>query len=349
MTARVPAIVEAALALPFARVGARRRGDRAARRRPPRAFPGHREPQATPLSAFFFDVLHADGADLLDSPGEERRRCSPGRPRALRVPRLVSTTPRRGAVRTEALASGHEGVVVKSLEAPYAAGRRGAGWIKVKPRAHARPGRPRRRVGSRPPPRLLTNLHLGARDPQTGGFVMLGKTFKGLTDKMLTWQTERLLELADDRGDGRRSAPSSSSRSPSTASSAAPAIRAAWRCASPASSATAPTSAPRRPTRSRPCWRCARAEVSLGTPCAPAAAHESLALTSAVSTTRGTSVMSRRPQTCCRRMWSGSPSAAGKSAAGPTAMQATLAGGSGGTWQLTAVSIDLLVGVPSTT
>jgi DNA ligase-1 len=87
------------------------------------------------------------------------------------------------------------------LDAPYEAGRRGAGWLKVKP-VHtldlvvlaAEWGHGRRRG-------WLSNLHLGARDPETGGWVMLGKTFKGLTDKMLTWQTGRLLELASDRGD----------------------------------------------------------------------------------------------------------------------------------------------------
>ena len=97
---------------------------------------------------------------------------------------------------------GHEGVIVKSLDAPYAAGRRGAGWLKVKP-VHtldlvvlaAEWGHGRRRG-------WLSNLHLGARhDSAPGEFVMLGKTFKGLTDAMLTWQTERLLELASDRGD----------------------------------------------------------------------------------------------------------------------------------------------------
>jgi DNA ligase 1 len=88
-------------------------------------------------------------------------------------------------------------VVIKSLDAPYAAGRRGSEWIKVKPRhtldlvvLAAEWGHGRRRG-------WLSNLHLGARDPATGGFVMLGKTFKGLTDQLLGWQTERLLALAD--------------------------------------------------------------------------------------------------------------------------------------------------------
>jgi DNA ligase-1 len=96
----------------------------------------------------------------------------------------------------EAVARGHEGVMVKSLDTPYTAGRRGAGWIKVKPRhtldlvvLAAEWGNGRRRG-------WLSNLHLGARDPETGGFVMLGKTFKGLTDELLAWQTERFQELA---------------------------------------------------------------------------------------------------------------------------------------------------------
>jgi DNA ligase 1 len=103
---------------------------------------------------------------------------------------------------SDALARGHEGVLVKSLAATYEAGRRGAGWLKVKP-VHtldlvvlaAEWGHGRRRG-------WLSNLHLGARDPDSGGFVMLGKTFKGLTDKLLTWQTERFLELADGPTDG---------------------------------------------------------------------------------------------------------------------------------------------------
>jgi DNA ligase 1 len=99
-------------------------------------------------------------------------------------------------VLAEAVGRGHEGVVVKALEAPYEAGRRGTGWLKVKPRhtldlvvLAAEWGHGRRQG-------WLSNLHLGARDPQTGGFVMLGKTFKGLTDEMLRWQTERLQRLA---------------------------------------------------------------------------------------------------------------------------------------------------------
>ena len=157
-----------------------------------------------PLSTMFFDVLHADGEDVLDAPGAARAQVLASVvPDALRVPRrLADDAAAASAVLEEALAKGHEGVIVKSLEAPYAAGRRGAGWLKVKP-VHtldlvvlaAEWGHGRRRG-------WLSNLHLGARhDSQPGEFVMLGKTFKGLTDAMLTWQTERLLALATDRGD----------------------------------------------------------------------------------------------------------------------------------------------------
>jgi len=121
-------------------------------------------------------------------------------PADLLMPRLVTASAEEAAAFfTDALAHGHEGVVVKSLTAPYAAGRRGAGWIKVKPRhtldlvvLAVEWGHGRRRG-------WLSNLHLGARDPDTGGFVMLGKTFKGLTDELLTWQTSRLLGLEERR------------------------------------------------------------------------------------------------------------------------------------------------------
>jgi ATP-dependent DNA ligase len=100
------------------------------------------------------------------------------------------------------LAAGHEGVMAKSPTAPYEAGRRGAGWLKVKP-VHtldlvvlAVEWGSGRRTGK------LSNIHLGARDPATGGFVMLGKTFKGMTDAMLDWQTRRFTELADGAADG---------------------------------------------------------------------------------------------------------------------------------------------------
>jgi ATP-dependent DNA ligase I len=156
---------------------------------------------AVPLSSLYFDCLHLDGEDLLDHPAGERFAALAGRlPEALRVPR-IETADAAEAERflDDALARGHEGVMVKALDAPYEAGRRGAGWLKVK-RAHtldlvvlaAEWGHGRRRG-------WLSNLHLGARDPASGGFVMLGKTFKGMTDEMLAWQTERLLELETAR------------------------------------------------------------------------------------------------------------------------------------------------------
>jgi DNA ligase-1 len=156
-----------------------------------------------PLSAYLFDVLHIDGTDLLPRSGAERFDALAAiAPPELLVPRLVtSDVTAAEQFFEEAVARGHEGVVVKSLEVPYAAGRRGAGWVKVKP-VHtldlvvlaAEWGHGRRRG-------WLSNLHLGARDAETGGFVMLGKTFKGLTDEMLAWQTEQFLELAVERGD----------------------------------------------------------------------------------------------------------------------------------------------------
>ncbi|MFF5208216.1 ATP-dependent DNA ligase [Streptosporangium sp. NPDC000396] len=159
--------------------------------------------EKTPLSVFFFDALRVDGADLLDLPGEERHAALAATvPVELLTPRLITDDVTSAETFfKEALRGGHEGVVVKSLHTPYAAGRRGAGWIKVKPRhtldlvVLAAEWGHGRREGK------LSNLHLGARDPQTGGFVMLGKTFKGLTDELLAWQTERLLELADGRTD----------------------------------------------------------------------------------------------------------------------------------------------------
>jgi ATP-dependent DNA ligase I len=173
----------------------------------PRAFQetmsrfGSREKRRIPLSAVFFDVLHVDGDDLLDLPARERfAALAAVVPEELRV-RRIETEDAAEAERflADALEHGHEGVMVKALDAPYEAGRRGAGWLKVK-RAHtldlavlaAEWGHGRRKG-------RLSNLHLGARDPATGEFVMLGKTFKGMTDAMLAWQTERLLALETNR------------------------------------------------------------------------------------------------------------------------------------------------------
>jgi ATP-dependent DNA ligase I len=154
-----------------------------------------------PLSAFVFDVLHLDGEDLIDRPAVERFAALDERlPEELRVLRIVTADVEEAdRFLDDAIARGHEGVMVKALDAPYEAGRRGAGWIKVK-RAHtldlvvlaAEWGHGRRRG-------RLSNLHLGARDPETGGFVMLGKTFKGMTDEMLAWQTERFQEIETGR------------------------------------------------------------------------------------------------------------------------------------------------------
>jgi DNA ligase 1 len=154
-----------------------------------------------PLSPFFFDCLHVDGEDLIDRPAAERIGVLVARlPESLRVPRIETGDPATAQrILEDALARGHEGVMVKALDAPYEAGRRGASWVKVKV-AHtldlvvlAAEGGHGRRQGR------LSNLHLGARDPESSGFVMLGKTFKGLTDEILAWQTERLLELETHR------------------------------------------------------------------------------------------------------------------------------------------------------
>jgi DNA ligase-1 len=155
------------------------------------------------LTPFFFDCLRHDDADLVDRPAEERfaalREALPG---AFVIPRIVTADP-AAAERFigEALAHGHEGVMVKSLDAPYSAGSRGAAWLKVKRALSldlvvlaAEWGHGRRKG-------WLSNLHLGARDPTTGGFVMLGKTFKGLTDTMLAWQTRELLTREVGRDD----------------------------------------------------------------------------------------------------------------------------------------------------
>lgn len=153
-----------------------------------------------PLTVMFFDALHLDGVDLIDRPARDRFEALEKVAGAYLVPRRVTADPGEAAAfAQEMLACGHEGVVIKDLEAPYAAGRRGAGWVKVKPRhtldlvVLAVEWGSGRRQGT------LSNIHLGARDPSTGGFTMLGKTFKGMTDETLAWQTERFLELEQSR------------------------------------------------------------------------------------------------------------------------------------------------------
>jgi DNA ligase 1 len=152
-----------------------------------------------PLTLFLFDLLQVDGQSLVDAPASERfARLAAIAPAGLVIPRLVTADVTAAEeFFAAAIDRGHEGVVIKSLDAPYGVGRRGSEWIKVKPRhtldllvLGAEWGHGRRRG-------WLSNLHLGARDPATGTTVMLGKTFKGLTDALLRWQTERLLELAD--------------------------------------------------------------------------------------------------------------------------------------------------------
>jgi DNA ligase-1 len=155
-----------------------------------------------PLTPFFFDLLYADGESLVDLSQESRvARLGLVAP-SMVVPILVRPTPERAQrFLEETLRRGHEGVMVKALAAGYAAGRRGQQWLKVKLARTldlvilAAEWGHGRRTG------FLSNLHLGARDPEHGGFVMLGKTFKGLTDEMLAWQTEKLraMEISHDR------------------------------------------------------------------------------------------------------------------------------------------------------
>src|SRR5512143_77193 len=157
-----------------------------------------------PLSVFFFDCLRRDDQDLLARPASARHAALAAVLRGRRLaPRLVTgDVAAAAAFYEEAVARGHEGVMVKALDASYEPGARSASWRKVK-RSHtldlvvlaAEWGHGRRRG-------WLSNLHLGAADPATGGFVMLGKTFKGMTDAMLQWQTAELLKREVARGDG---------------------------------------------------------------------------------------------------------------------------------------------------
>jgi DNA ligase-1 len=151
----------------------------------------------SPLTPFFFDVLYLDGGPLVDEPARRRLAALSELATApMIVPRLITDS----AVEADrffrtALERGHEGIMAKALDAPYEAGHRGRRWLKVKLAntldlvvLAAEWGHGRRHG-------WLSNLHLGARDPVAGGFVMLGKTFKGMTDEMLEWQTKKLLEL----------------------------------------------------------------------------------------------------------------------------------------------------------
>ena len=154
-----------------------------------------------PLAPFFFDMLYTDGVPLLNEPYTRRfAALAAAVPGEHRVPRIVtSDAAEAGAFFEQAIAAGQEGLMAKALDARYDAGARGAAWLKLKP-THtldlvvlaAEWGHGRRRG-------RLSNLHLGARDAGTGEFVMLGKTFKGMTDEMLEWQTAKLLELETRR------------------------------------------------------------------------------------------------------------------------------------------------------
>jgi DNA ligase-1 len=209
ITARVPEVVAAVRGLPVGQIvldGEAIALDATGRARPFQETSSRAAQRGAPtvaLTPYFFDLLHLDGTDLLDEPGQVRwAALAQAVPHELLVERvMVSTVDEASAAFDAALQRGHEGVVVKAAHAPYDIGRRGAGWVKVKPRhtldlvvLAAEWGHGRRRG-------WLSNLHLGARDPATGGFVMLGKTFKGLTDELLRWQTERFQELAVERGD----------------------------------------------------------------------------------------------------------------------------------------------------
>ena len=202
VTARVPEIVEAVSSLPVSSLildgeaiaikpDHRPHSFQTTMRRFGRRLEIEAMRRELPLSVHFFDCLLRDGAVLVDRPEEERfAALREALPTALVIPRLVTADATEAArFFDDAIAHGHEGIMAKSLSSPYEAGRRGAGWLKLK-RANtldlvvlaAEWGSGRRRG-------RLSNLHLGARDPATGGYVMLGKTFKGLTDEMLEWQT----------------------------------------------------------------------------------------------------------------------------------------------------------------
>jgi DNA ligase-1 len=151
-----------------------------------------------PLSAFFFDCLYLDSEVLVDAPNEQRVGALAERvPAELRVPRLVaSELGEAEAFFAKALADGHEGLVAKDLRAAYEAGRRASHWLKLKPARTLDLVVLAVERGSGRRSAWLSNIHLGARDTASGGFAMLGKTFKGMTDEMLIWQTERFKQLS---------------------------------------------------------------------------------------------------------------------------------------------------------
>jgi DNA ligase-1 len=214
VTAAVPEVVEAALALPVDKMlldgevlALRPDGTPLPFQTTMRRFGRKLDIAAMrselPLSPFFFDCLLLDGTELIDASQADRLAAIAGvAPQSQVVPWQATDDPASAdAFLSAAVRAGHEGIMAKDPGATYAAGSRGRGWLKVKP-VHtldlvvlAVEWGSGRRKG------WLSNLHLGARDPETGGFVMLGKTFKGLTDALLTWQTERFLALETHRDD----------------------------------------------------------------------------------------------------------------------------------------------------
>ena len=208
VTVAVPEVVEAARRLPFKDVildgeaialmaNGRPQPFQTTMRRFGRKLDVEKLRGELPLTPFFFDILYADGTSLVAEPYSSRYDALAIRvPETQRPPRLVTSDQREAqAFLDAALHAGHEGLMAKALSAPYEAGARGAAWIKIKQAdtldlvVLAAEWGHGRRSG------WLSNLHLGARDPATGGLVMLGKTFKGMTDELLAWQTKRLSEL----------------------------------------------------------------------------------------------------------------------------------------------------------
>ncbi len=206
VTDRMPSVVAELLALPVESVvldgevmGVSEEGLPEAFQDSASTFGRRTGPGPVTLDASWFDLLHLDGRDLIDEPLSERFVAMDGIAELRRIPRVeTEDADAAQALLDDALATGHEGAMVKSLASPYAAGRRGKAWRKVKP-VHTLDlvvlgvewGSGRRRG-------LLSNLHLGALGPD-GAPVMVGKTFKGLTDELLVWQTERFLELETHR------------------------------------------------------------------------------------------------------------------------------------------------------
>lgn len=214
VTAAVPEIVETAQALPARELildgeaiafttDGRPRPFQVTMRRFGRKLDVEKLRSELPMQAFFFDCLHFEGDSLTGRPARERfDALARAVPPALIIPRLITASAKAAQdFYDAALAAGHEGVMAKSLDAPYEAGNRGASWLKIK-RVHtldlvvlAAEWGHGRRTGK------LSNLHLGALDPATGEYVMLGKTFKGLTDALLEWQTKEL-QAREIRNDG---------------------------------------------------------------------------------------------------------------------------------------------------